>query len=131
MIITTKFDLNHWVYPIVRGGYDEFIPCDVCNGEGKVIISNKEFTCPACYGRKGRREYIEDRWNVSTDCAGIIGKIDAEKYGDEYPNTSRTIYMLSTTGVGTGTLWPEEVLFPTKEEAQAECDKRNSQNEKV
>jgi hypothetical protein len=38
---------------------------------------------------------------------------------------TREAYMCAETGVGGGTIHYVETLYPTKKEAQAECDRRN------
>ena len=132
MKITTKFNLGDAVYPIQRGGCSIFIPCKTCNGTGRITIteSGENLLCPKCYGRKGSQEWQQLKWGIPFS-AGTIGKIDLELYAEEYheDHDDKTQYMLSITGVGSGTLWYENQLFLSHEEAQKECDKRNEENQ--
>lgn len=128
MEIKTKFNLNDTVYPIVRHGYNGVKKCETCSGLGTVKINNteKEITCPDCYGRGGHEEWIPERWVLSSD-VGKIGKIDIELYAKKYTSYKDEYrYMLSSTGVGSGTCWKEEDLFLSSEEAIKECELRNS-----
>lgn len=128
MEIKTKFNLNETVFPIVRHGYNGVKQCETCSGLGTVKINNteKKITCPECYGRGGHKEWIAERWVLSTD-VGIIGKIDVELYAKRYTSHKDEYrYMLSSTGVGSGTCWKEEDLFSSSDEALKECELRNS-----
>lgn len=130
MEIKTKHGLMQYVIPIARGGFDKFVNCETCAGNGTVSITtnNKIITCPDCYGRKGSKQYIQDRWFVRTEDMGSIGKIDIDLYADKYQRDHKTEfrYMLDSTGVGSGSLWKEEDLFSTIEDATQECEKRNA-----
>ena len=128
MNIQTKFSLNDFVYVITQGGYNAFIPCETCNGEGKVelVNSGKKISCPDCYGRKGNRQWVQTKWVAET--YGKIGKIDVQFYADDYERENKIRYMLDSTGVGSGTCWKEEHLFLSFEDAQNECERLNSVN---
>lgn len=132
MKITTKFNLGDAVIPIQQGGCSIFIPCKTCNGTGRVTIteSDENLLCPKCYGHKGKTEWQRQKWGIPYRM-GIIGKIEVVLYAEEHHEShdDRTTYMISTTGVGSGTLWLEDQLFKSKEEAQKECDKRNEENQ--
>jgi hypothetical protein len=131
MKIETKFDLGQKVYPISQKRKEEFVVCPSCGGVGTIIIqlTGVEITCPKCYGRRGSTEYRELEWYVHYDYASKIGKVDVERYNEYDKNhESRTAYMLEATGIGSGTIWYEEKLYPTLIEAQEECDKRNAKN---
>lgn len=125
MQINTKFNLNDYVYPIVCGGEEIWIPCTTCDGSGIVKIKNsdREFQCPDCYGNKGRNEWTTNGWHLS-NYKSQVGLIRTET--DK--NKSKTNYMLKATGIGSGTIWKEDDLFSSKEEAQKECDLRNENN---
>lgn len=129
MLIETKFNYDDLVFPIWYRAERIVIPnnCSVCNDTGKVTLSNRVFTCPSCRG------YIKSeeggiKWYVTTN-QGRIGKIEVNYYSNEYKNKDgredRITYMISTTGVGSGTVHNEINLFLSEEEAQKECDKRN------
>jgi len=126
MNITTKFNLGQTVYPIISLNAYRFQNCKYCDGIGEIPLKGENISCPKCYGRKGEQVYLDNAkvWIVDTVHYGIIGKIDIELYAEQYlknhENTFR--YMLSSTGVGSGTLHDESRLFENKELAQMECD---------
>jgi len=129
MIIEPKFELEQEVYPISQSSTYDWIECPTCQGKGNVIIqgSNEEMYCPKCYGKKGHSEYRAKEWVVNYDFASKIGKIDFEIYAPRYEKDHETQrrYMLRASGVGSGTLWDEDNLFASAEEAKEECNKRN------
>ena len=127
MEITTKFNLGQKVYPIRSFRKELITTCPICDGIGEVTISGKEYTCPECCG-SGTRTLVEpQKWQVVDEYISKIGKIAVELYAERYQkrNEGHTRYMLGATGVGSGTLWNEDDLFATIEEAQAECERRN------
>ena len=128
MNIKTKYNLKDFVYPISQGGYDEFIKCETCEGRGIVNVNNTEKTihCPDCWGDGGHKEWKADNWYVHEESCGRVGRIGVEIYDKKYYDGKKEyMYMLDSTGVGSGTVWNEDCLFPSAEEAQAECNKRN------
>lgn len=54
-----------------------------------------------------------------------IGKIEIEEYAPKYKERykSEVKYMLEETGVGSGTLWREDRLFATYDDAKEFCEK--------
>jgi hypothetical protein len=130
MKIETKFNLGQLVYPIAQRPGEKFVKCETCLGIGEIIINatGKERICPDCYGRRGSTEYQALEWNVCNEYASHIGKVNIELYDDEYKDKNRYAYMISATGIGSGTIWYEENLFASREEAQAECDLRNNES---
>jgi hypothetical protein len=132
MIIETKYNLGDCVYPIWITGDYKWIPCKSCDSTGQIKLADgEEVPCPKCYGRKGEKVWQSDKWNVITQGFGTIGKIEPCVYLSEYYGKNRITYMLDSTGVGSGTVYYEENLFLTKEEAQIECDRKNELGIKV
>ena len=141
MIIETKFSLNEKVYFIERTIKTVFKKCPACDGEGKVSFKDKvSRKCPLCYGDKGSHENVGLSWHVAEELT--IGQVRYETTSIEqdgmfcnvgHYNPSKTThkveYMAYETGIGSGTVWKEEELFKTKEEAQQEADKRNKEKE--
>ena len=128
MEITTKYNFNDFVYPIRKSMISKKVNCEMCDGDGFLKIQGKVETigCPTCYGCGGSMERLPDRWEIKTEETGFIHKIDVEIYSSDHPDKeSRTKYMLDSTGVGSGTLHPENSLWLSKKEAQAECDRLN------
>jgi hypothetical protein len=137
MKLETKYDLNQKVWLIRLQKERKFIECTACYGSGKVTLGDdKSRTCPVCYGNRGNYRYLDNKWqlisemtigqiqhkieNIKSD--GLFDNIGEYKEG----NTKEEIkYMAYETGVGSGTLYDEENLFPSIEEAEKECEIRN------
>ena len=129
MEITTKFNLGQEVYPIRSFRKEVTDPCPTCDGVGVVVIAGKEYRCPECYG-SGTNTHLEpQKWQVINEYASKVGKVSVELYAERYHNRKgnedQIRYMIEATGVGGGSLWNEDDLFATIEEAQAECERRN------
>jgi hypothetical protein len=128
MIITTKFDLGQIVYPISQRQTKEIIPCLACGGKGIItLLDNTNCVCPRCYGDGGKSKWLCLEWYQ--DKCGVIGSIKVSIYDDNPNNEDEYRYMLDITGIGSGTLWPEDRLFSTYDDALFECDRRNRELE--
>lgn len=124
--IKTKYNFNQWVFPIMLKHEDKWIPCKSCNATGRITLADGEITyCPKCYGERGKKEYLPVKWMLGCEHHGQIKNIKVDLYSNKKYGESEYRYMLSSTGVGSGSLWYEEDLFLVEEEAQAECDRRN------
>lgn len=136
MRINTKFNFKDKVFKIWFSNIKEWVPCGFCGGLGIIYgKDNVKKSCPECYDRKGSYTIKGKEWSV--DCTLTIGEVRVEKrckYADKYSDFSnygsqdksyKEQYMCYETGIGSGTMWPVDVLFKTSDEAQAECDKRN------
>jgi DnaJ-class molecular chaperone len=115
--MTNKYNIEDEVFAVIESYQTKPTPCDVCEGVGVFkTISGTDVKCMRCHG-KG---------NVLVGF--YIHKVYDYKIGiDAIRNKSRNIYY---TGYfddeDSSTEWYlEDDLFSTKEEAQAECDKRN------
>jgi hypothetical protein len=127
MNITTKYSLGDRVYPITLKMETETKQCEECSGRGYVLTdTGRERQCDRCYGRGELNIRSYNKYIVETGSYGVIGKVEVEFYGADNSQT-KIKYMLDSTGIGSGVLWPENKIFFTKEEAQAECDKRNKE----
>lgn len=131
MKIETKYSLGDFVYPINTRFESVKVPinCPVCNDKGKVELNDKSYTCPECRGYTYHTVDGDIKWYI-TDYKGHVGKINLGLYDNKYKhsNHDEIRYMLDSTGVDSGSLWDEENLFLTKEDAQLECDRRNKEN---
>lgn len=138
MKFESKFSLNQKVYRISYHTEEKTVKCEACNGMGDIILLNNEkSTCPKCYGRGTIITYGKQKWFLTPDYMKIgqcraeitsfskvgvfdnIGEYNPEKIESKYQ------YMCYDTGINSGSIYYEEHLFADKEEAQAECDKRN------
>jgi hypothetical protein len=136
MDIKTKYNFKDFVIPICTRREKIKVPknCSVCKDEGKVDLNGKKYTCPECYGYTYHYEEGELEWYILENNSGFIGRINVEFYDNQYivedGRENEISYMLDSTGVGTGTLWREDCLFRSFQEAQDECDKRNNERRK-
>ena len=144
MKIETKFSNGDKVWHIWDEREKKFITCSFCQGSGHIVGKDgKERICPECYGKGGQYEYFAMKWQVQTLLT--IGQVRAEVTGEwegsndpggiewenykARPHSYEEQYMCRETGIRSGTLYDGNNLFATKEEAQAECDKRNVEPE--
>lgn len=137
MEMTTKFGINDSVYSIGRKQNQVTHTCTACGGTGSYTLGDdKKRTCPGCYGRRTKTTFGTEKWAV----IGVvtIGQVRAvitniKSTGDfdnigEYSEGSTVFqneYMCYETGVGSGTVWKESLLFESKELAESECEKLN------
>jgi RNA polymerase subunit RPABC4/transcription elongation factor Spt4 len=126
---TTKFSLGDHVYIVDSHRFERIVRCKPCHNTGKVIIGDEELICPKCNGRSTHTQYAGEKFYI-TEFDTVVGKIGIEEIEAGYyrredePNPKIT-YMVVATGVGSGTLWPEDKLFRSEEEAQQFCDQEN------
>lgn len=138
MDIKTKYNFGDKVQQIWMTKKTEFKKCSFCDGCGKIYGKDgNEKQCPQCYGRLGWDVQVGEGFAIEKELT--IGEVRIEwkcdyksdsdtpfdNYGDQ-TEYFKEVYMCYETGIGSGTLWPVERLFPTIEEAQAECDRLNS-----
>jgi hypothetical protein len=137
VIVDTKYDYGQHLYCLTRSNVDlPAVCCDACEGEKVVVVRGEKFSCPKC-GGKGVLVKTAHGWIVGG--SGTVGHVRATRARvDNFTNfewwepepvegslLTRVEYMLDSTGVGSGTIWPEGNLFPSRESAQAEADSRN------
>lgn len=131
MNIKTRFNLDQEVYIIENITIQEKEKCEFCDN-GKISISGstgevKKVTCPECYGRGYDFKKGKEQWQITHKSK--IGKVEYACYSQEargeYKNKIEETYMIFDTGIGSGNYYHVNDIFATKEEAQAECEKRN------
>ena len=126
-MLKPKFKIGQKVYAVISKSdtRQKHIECEVCNSTGYVKVEGREenFICPVCHGRT-ETEHYGYKYIITLNKA-TIGKIDIQEYAPKYENRhkSEIRYMLEETGVGSGTVWNEERLFATEEEANEFCEK--------
>ena len=124
-MLEAKFKINQKVYAVSSKSVSrrEHVKCAVCNSTGKIKIVGKDndYNCPVCRGEM-KTVYDGFEYVISYPKASI-GKVQIEEYAARYDEKSRVTYMLKETGVGSGTIWREERLFATEEEAKEFCEK--------
>lgn len=119
MIIETKYNIGDCVYHVMYTQKQIKKPCPSCNSKGRINLKKQKFNCPDCYGRGTKESYSKRQWMF--DVPLTIGSI---RY-DSARSDETTTYMCNETGVGSGSIYHEEDLFLTKEEAEVECAKRS------
>ena len=137
MVIETSFSIGDVIYVIQYDTLLKKVLCPACEGEGKHTLKDGTVTrCPKCNdGYKNVREkaqyHVAGPLTIGKVSVEITESQDVEGYfGDNYKSQSKRVeaYMCQETGVGSGTLYYlNKGIFASREDAQAECDKRNEQ----
>lgn len=131
MNITTKFDLGQRVYIIHKAGQLVKQKCPACSGNGGIVLEYNGFSfiCSNCQGSGITETWYSTNWQIAYEKVKI-GRVGVELYRETFINRgsekNRITYMVDETGVGSGSLWNEDDIFATKEEALEECEKRNT-----
>lgn len=130
MIIETKYNLGDYLFPITRGMTEIAVVCGFCAGRGTITgADGLSRPCPDCYGSRTKTISSLEQWVVGDMYR--VRRIEANRASDDmnaetsdhWPDRyMRIIYMAG----GSGTMWEESRLFPSKEQAQAECDRLNA-----
>jgi len=133
MELKTKFGIGNKVVGISHYSKEVFIPCSTCDATGEIKVKDKKFECPDCYGKGGRTEYKTKEWNVVNNeeilgCDNVI-RIDIDVTREEVK--IRYILGRKYSKSYSGTLWDENDLFKTVEEAEVECKRRNEDLDKM
>lgn len=131
MIFETKFDMGQRVH-VIRFGYVEKVAeaCPTCLATGRISVQGEAFVCPKCKGKK-HLTVEKGAWYVSE--SSTVGQVRAETREPDVDDLSPTEnrYMLHATGIGSGSVYHERDLWGgTREEAQAEADRRNAAGER-
>jgi hypothetical protein len=122
----TKFGCGETVWGVSYQEHIQIIRCETCDSTGKYTIKDTEYICPACEGRSSRRNYAGRKYFIR-EFAATVGKIQVElqTMGFDATGIQKNSYMIDSTGVGSGTVWSEDRLFGSKQEAQEFCDRMN------
>jgi len=132
MKIETKYSLGDTAWKINQNKPKVWIPCTFCGGSKHQLnefVEKTEVTgldgskkrCPDCFGRGGNHDFLELEWRVERSL--VIGQVRFEVSENKPEEES---YMEDSRGVY---VHYADTLYPTKNEAQAECDKRNKEND--
>jgi hypothetical protein len=136
MNLSSKYDMGQRVASIMTATVDHPpVKCPACE-DGTVLLCGERYQCPNCKGKKtiqatgrgwvvgvcGRIGSVEIEHRIVTEHTSFDYDEDEIEEGQA---VTRTSYMLDETGIGSGSIYPERRLFSSREEAQAECDKRN------
>jgi len=139
MNLKSAYDLGQRVW-LIRNRREEYRdPCGFCGGTGKINgADGAKRHCPECFGRGGKRAWRPTKWlvdgqltigevriKVRCDGPAVDGHEMFDNFGEQ--KAMREVdYMCRETGIGSGSVWKEAVLFPNQIAAQKECDKLNA-----
>lgn len=127
MKIETKYNIGDKVVAITRTGVK--LPpeqCAACEGSGRVALRGESYNCPRCNGKR-ETQRTGHGWVIVN--AGTVADIRIEHgpprfdYDDNRVLRTHVQYFLNQPG--SGTMYDEDNLYPTRDEALAECDRRN------
>lgn len=127
---TPLFSLGQEVVVISSTWCTRKVRCFPCDATGSILVRGEQFICPKCKGARVFDEHAGHKYTIVN--RGRIGKITVEFTDPRYLNNCaekqpvKISYMLSCTGVGSGTVWYEPFLFLSREGAQARCDELNA-----
>ena len=137
MRIETQFDLGQRVWAIYSGRKEYTAPCMFCDCARVVIgVDGSSRPCPECFGRGGKQAWHLTAWHVERELT--VGQVrvavtnsPGDESGEFFDNFRPQVggeeeYMCVETGIGSGSVWRSDVLFATRDEAQAACDERNA-----
>ena len=127
--LEVKFGVGDRVWCIAHEYRPRKEPCARCGGRGKLVgLDGAEQHCcaPRCHQGNVTVEAFS-QWEILGE--DTVGRVCACAYspgrggekGDRYEE-----YMLHGTGVGSGRIWHSDLVWPSREAAQAECDRRNT-----
>lgn len=132
-MLNHKYNLGDTVYGIYQAYKQVNETCDHCGGDGKVMWSSGVgYSCYNCHGTGKKHVSSFHKWELSkTDYGTVrpktVGLIRCEVRIENEERTIENRYMCNETGIGSGRVWDESLLWPSKIEAQAECDRRNEE----
>ena len=122
MILISKYELNQDVCSISTRASQWYEDCEWCAGTGKILAANSELIrCDRCRATGKKTCYGKTEWFIANSHL-TIGQIEVVTGHKEEER-----YMCKQTGLGSGQNYPVDMLFPTLQQAQNECDKRNKE----
>jgi len=138
MKFESKYNFGDKPFKISLSTEKSFETCSFCGGNKNIIGQDlKSRMCPECMGRGGKTVYLDKKWNIVAQitigdikirhrCKSIGQDPDSmfDNYGPQDEERKES-YMCYETGIGSGSIHYVDTLWPTKEEAQTECDRRN------
>lgn len=121
MNIKTKFTFGDMVIPIELKEEKESVPCTGCDATGTILLKDgREHSCPVCEGKGKVRVVKGKKWTPVTSLFGStllkvtqIAMFEKIAAGEES-------YLLGNT------YYEADDVFSNREEAVAECEKRNA-----
>ena len=133
MNISTRFNLGQKVWQVALARERVWKKCSVCSGTGNINLHAEEYRCPKCYGRQGQHRHKPLAWTVSGPfTVGLVrptlrttmppeNELGRWKQKGAYWLCEE--YMLTQTGIGSGSVYTAERLYGTEGGAQAIAEK--------
>lgn len=128
MKFETTYNVDDKVWTIWKASAKEGLPCSFCDSERKITGKDKkEIECPECMSNTGYSKYHPDKYQIHKSFT--IKKIEttATKIIDDGPIRINECYFEALNSSST----PVGSLYSSVEDAQSECDKRNSKHQPV
>ena len=125
MKIETKYDFGKRLYPIMRGTEQYNEKCEFCEGVGYIIHKGKEIGCQECYGEKIVTKFKKLQWFIAKNHSFVVQRISTEHFNPNNKSVSTNGDKITYMAANSGTMWRENELFSSIEEAEKECLKRN------
>ena len=127
MEIKNKFEMGQKVYYVggVHVEYEQVhVPCEIYDSTGEIEIKGHTFKCPHCGGKchndpEHKKTFFSKPSTISITIGQIRVKITEKK--------KEVQYMCKETGINSGTVYPENRLFATYEEACQFVEKANEE----
>ena len=125
MKVETRFSCGDEIWTIYSEQTYRKVDCLTCERSGEVTIGAEKFICPKCHGQSKHDKYVGNLWHIGYNSR--VGQVTYEhRVGTGYEDGVKIEYMIVATGVGSGTLYKEDNVFASREEAQSVCDARNA-----
>lgn len=117
MTVESKFGIGDKVYNVsnVSIEYPKIrVKCDICDTTGHIHVKGRKYPCPQC-GGKYTKDYDNPKahFTMPNKAPLTVGMVQVRITEDE----KEIIYMCKETGIRSGTLYSENRLFATYEEA--------------
>ena len=142
MRFETQFNFKQEVWEVRQCMVNEWVPCSFCAATGKIKgAGGEERMCPECHGRLGRHEVKGLAWaaggpltvgqiRIEHTCASTGGEgCIFDNYGPQKEQRKEE-YMCYETGIGSGSIHRDYELFASREEANAEAERKNADSGK-
>lgn len=117
-----KYELDQKLYAVrtTQDTREQPVNCSFCDSAGQIQIRGNFYCiCPRC---NGRTETISLGLKYIIGACGNVGKIETEEFSKKYGGKCQVNYMLDSTGIVSGIMWPENRLFPSEKEALDFCE---------
>jgi len=126
MNIKTKLSIGDNIFIIWRNTNTVYEACSVCNGSTKVVINNKNYECPECYGNGNKTIYEPQCWRLANSDNLPVPTSKVRKINIEI--IKKKIDITYYPWGESGNYFYEKDCFATLKEAENECIKRNKED---